>query len=85
MKIVKYTQVTCTPCKVLEAMMKHNNLEADEAIVLDINKPETFEEAREFDVRSTPTLVLLDDNGVVIDKVAGVNQDLVKALFAKRG
>lgn len=83
MKIVKFVQPTCAPCRMVDGYLKHVGFAVDET--LDIMMDEkAFALANELGVRSTPTLVLLDDDGKEVDRVAGLNQDGIKALFEKR-
>jgi len=68
----------------LEMMMEHHQLKADETISLGIDM--SFDEAGNvFDVTSTPTLIMLDDEDKEVARVTGTNQQQVKDLFEKRG
>lgn len=84
MRIIKFEQPSCVPCRMVDGLLKHLGLEVDE--VLDIAVDENaFNLAQHLGVKSTPTLVLLKENGEVIGRVSGMNQDGIKELFAKRG
>jgi thioredoxin 1 len=71
MKIVKYVQENCTPCKMLNQTLERLGLEVDETIML--NDEESIEKAKkELNVMSTPTMILFDDNGNELDRVVGM-------------
>lgn len=83
MKIVKFTQPNCTPCKMVEAFMNHAGLKADQEIVL--GQDMSFEDAREkLGISSTPTIIAFADDSmeVELDRVAGVGQGKIQELFA---
>jgi hypothetical protein len=85
MKILKFRQVVCRPCAELDLFLA-NDLEVspDNTYVLDGEEDSHREKAGEYGIMSTPTLVLVDDNGVEIDRVVGTNKEAVTALFEKR-
>lgn len=79
MKILKFETKTCTPCKIVDMMLKDKGLEIDEKIDIEID-----EETREkYDVMKSPTIMLVDDNGVEVDRVIGVDEDGIVELFKK--
>lgn len=82
MKLVKYVQPSCVPCKMVEAFMNHLGATVDET--LDISVESNFARAQELNVKSTPTIMLLDDNGNEIDRAVGMQQDKIKELIALR-
>jgi thioredoxin-related protein len=86
MKIYKFKQVVCRPCTELDLFLA-NDLEVtpDNTYVLDGEKDSDREKAGQYGIMSTPTLVLVDDNGVEIDRVIGTNKEAVTALFEQRG
>lgn len=83
MKIVKYSQPNCVPCNTVDSFLKHLNLSVDEEV--NIRDGNNIEKAMEIGIQSTPTLVLFDGNGNVIDRVSGMNHSKIQELFAKRG
>jgi protein-disulfide isomerase len=83
MKIVKFEQPSCTQCRILDGLLKYLNLSVDETI--NLLTEEDYDKARALGISSTPTLILFDDNGDVIDRVSGLKQDKIKEMFAKRG
>lgn len=99
MKLIKFEQNNCTPCKMLSNFLHHDlGVDVDETLnitsgtitfsatgVSVSDEGKVMETAGEFGVMKTPTLILLDDNGVELDRYAGVGQTKVKELFTKRG
>ncbi|GHH99553.1 hypothetical protein AM1BK_30960 [Neobacillus kokaensis] len=61
-------------------------IEADQIVNLSKTKDENdLVLAERYVIKKTPTLVLLDNNGKVIDKYAGVGQKRINSKFLKRG
>lgn len=83
MKLVKYVQENCTPCKMVEGFLNHIDATVDETVVL--NSDEARDKVKELKVMSTPTMILFDDNGEEIDRVAGVGQGKIQKLVEMRG
>lgn len=99
MKLIKFEQDSCTPCKMLANYLKHElGIDADEtynitAGTITDNATGSVEEdegavmelAGEFGIMKTPTMVLVDDSGEEIQRFAGVGQTGVKAILTARG
>jgi len=83
MKLIKITQESCRPCSVLNAMMDMLEVEADEVIV--VKDFDTDENVKKYDIMSTPTLLIVDENDNVVDRVSGTNPPQISALFNKVG
>jgi len=83
-KIIKFEQPNCPQCRIVDGLMKHLNLVQDEKvdIVCDEGAMELIEK---YNIKSTPTLILVDNEGNLIDRVSGANKDAIVELFAKRG
>lgn len=87
MKILKFTAPWCAPCKamsvywndvVLDFEMIVESLEQgesigdfEEAVAIDIDITEFTDITQQYDVRSVPTIIILDDNGVVVSNKTG--------------
>lgn len=84
MKIVKFVQPTCVPCRMVDGLLNHLGLKVDETYDIVVDE-KAFRLAMELSVKSTPTLMLLDDKGKEVSRITGVNQEGIKDLFAKRG
>ena len=69
MKLVKVYSETCGPCKVLERNLQDANIEHKN---IDFLTDEGEEFVNKYDVRSVPTLLLLDDNDNLLKKHSGL-------------
>lgn len=84
MKLIKFTQTTCQPCNILEQMLGMMGAAVDESRLLDT--PELLAEAeKEFNVMSTPTLLLLDGEGQEVDRAVGVHPPTVTRVLTAAG
>ena len=81
MKILKFQTKICTPCKMVDMMLKDLWLSVDE--VIDIEEQE--EVRKKYDVMKSPTIILVDDEGVEQGRVMGIDEDGIKELFRKAG
>ncbi|MCY9545318.1 thioredoxin family protein, partial [Paenibacillus alvei] len=70
-------------CRMVDGLLSHLGLQVDEALDIAIDD-KAYEFAVSHGVQSTPTLMLFDDEGNVVDRVSGTNQEAIKALFAKK-
>ncbi len=69
MKVLRFTAVWCEPCKMLARNLE--NITTQVPIqVIDIDQEEDL--ARHFNVRSVPTLVLIDQDKKEVKRVVGV-------------
>jgi len=69
MKILRFTAVWCEPCKMLARNLE--NITTQVPIqVIDIDQEEDL--ARHFNVRSVPTLVMIDQDKKEVKRVVGV-------------
>lgn len=81
MKILFFTQNNCVPCRRVKPVMKdiaeEYGIDVDE---LDINLHRKT--TNEFNIMSTPTLIVLDDEGLEVNRVTGAKpkRDMVDAL-----
>jgi thioredoxin 1 len=60
----------CAPCKILGIKLEQYQKEVDSVRVVKVNIEEDFEASQEYNVRSIPTLVYLED-GEIIDRTTG--------------
>lgn len=74
-KILKFESTWCEPCKVLKSIMSEvmamDEFKTIKVIELDIDESENYDLCLKHQVRSIPTLVMLDDNDNVVNKVMG--------------
>ena len=86
MKILKFKQNNCTPCRIVDQFIKNDlNVDADETLILFSEDNQADELAVKYGVMQTPTIVLIDDNEEIIDIVRGVDQEKIRNIFEKRG
>ncbi len=71
MKIIRFTASWCQPCKMLAKTL--DEIENKPSIeVVDIDQDS--DSAIKFGIRGVPTLLKLDENNTVIDRVVGVKK-----------
>lgn len=86
MKLLKFKQNNCTPCKMADKFIKDDlRTEADETHILFAGDKKANELAEKYGVMQSPTFVLVDDNGELIEMVRGVGSKKLTAIFTKRG
>jgi thioredoxin-related protein len=97
MELIKFKQNNCTPCAMLDNYLNELGVKVDKVVNLTtgevtdtvtgqtIKGDDAFMLAGKYSIMSTPTLVLVDDNGVEIERFSGVGRTGVNAILAKRG
>ena len=80
MTLLKFSSVHCQPCKQLSSVMQSLNELPFNVQDIDVDKEQAL--AKDFNVRSIPTLVLLDSTGEEIRRSTGAltKDQLVKFL-----
>ena len=79
MKLIKIYSKTCGPCRVLEKNLVESGVKYDS---VDVASEEGEDLIEVYGVRAVPTLLLVDDNGTLLNKHTGIlNVDEIK-LFA---
>lgn len=78
MKTIKFYSNNCAPCKTMGRILAENDIQIDTDC--DIN--ENPELARQYGIRSIPTIVILDDEGAEIKRLIGAisKEELLKEL-----
>lgn len=66
-KILKFSADFCGPCKALKRNLKDLDFPIEEIDIVD--NPEM---AEEYDIRSIPTLIYLDENGKTVYRSVGI-------------
>ncbi len=76
-RIIKFEKVDCAPCKQVDQLL--NKLELSEHVdhVMAFDNPEF---AAKFGIRSLPSIIVLDENETVIQRIVGVKPDEIKGL-----
>lgn len=70
MKTLKFYATWCGPCKAM-SMVVESAKDKLPMPVEDIDIDEQFEVARKYNVRSVPTLVVVDDSGTEVKRAVG--------------
>lgn len=69
MKLLKFYSNFCNPCKVLERIMSVNNIPHDN---VDIEDEANAELVLKYDIKTVPTLVMVEEDGTEVSKHAGM-------------
>lgn len=69
MKLIKIYSKTCGPCRVLENNLIESGIKYDN---VDMMSEEGANIAELYGVRAVPTLLLVDDNGILISRHVGI-------------
>jgi len=86
MKLIKFEQDNCTPCKMLKNFLEKDlKVEVDETVNIASGGPEAIQRAVKYGIMTTPVLLLVDKEGNEIERAAGVGQTKVRNILAKRG
>jgi len=78
LKILKLEKHNCRPCDMVENFLQDQNVEYDK-----INIEENPETSMQYGVMSVPVTLLLDDNGLEVDRVIGFNPPEIEKLIEK--
>jgi glutaredoxin len=62
MKTVKFVQPSCVPCKMVDALLNHLGHKVDQTLDI-VTDEDAYALAEKIGVKSTPTIILFDDNG----------------------
>ncbi|HDX9663315.1 TPA: thioredoxin [Bacillus cereus] len=86
MRLIKFEQNDCVPCKMLREFMEGLGVKADKTVNLTTaTEMEDFMLAGKHGIENTPVLLIEDDNGNEIARYKGVGQTGVKAILTQRG
>ena len=80
-KLIKLYADWCNPCKVLETMLKDNNIEHES---VNIDSLEGEDLSLKYNVRAIPTMLVLDENGNLLRKMTGLPatpEELMKFVY----
>lgn len=69
MKVIKIYSRSCGPCKVLENNLQLANIPHES---IDAQSAEGYDAVIRYDVKTVPTLLLVDDNDNVVKKHTGI-------------
>lgn len=86
MRLIKFEQNDCVPCKMLKEFMEGLGVKADKVVNLTTaTEMEDFMLASKHDIKKTPVLLIEDDKGNEVARYKGVGQTGVKAILSQRG
>lgn len=68
MKLLKLEKYNCTPCTMVENFLQDQEVRYDK-----VNIEDSPEVAMQYGVMGVPATILLDDNGLEVDRVIGFN------------
>ncbi|QES88863.1 thioredoxin family protein [Rhizosphaericola mali] len=75
MRKLKFEQPKCAPCKQVDEFLEEQGIEVEH-----INAWEKPEIASKYRVTSCPTIIVLDNNNVVAQRIVGFKPDEIKQL-----
>lgn len=85
MKLIKFKQTVCPSCEILETFITEE-LGVNADVTYNISEGgEALENAGKYGIMGTPVLLLIDEEGKEVDRVAGVNPGRITEIFSKRG
>ncbi len=73
MKLLKFHAAWCQPCKQLSTVLGQIRLPFP---VVDIDIDDNMDAAIEFGIKSVPSMILLDENDNIIQKITGIRSKL---------
>lgn len=86
MKIIKFEQNACNPCTILGNILKYEfGVEVDETVNLSTDGDVALELAGMYGVMKTPTMILIDDMGVVVKRFSGTDKEDITDILTQRG
>ncbi len=69
MKVIKIYSRSCGPCKILENNLQLANIPHES---VDVQSAEGYNVVTKYEVRTVPTLILVDDEGNVVKRHSGL-------------
>jgi thioredoxin 1 len=69
MKLIKFQASWCGPCKALSAVMENMTLPIE---TQNVDIDENHDMARKYNVRSVPTMIVVDSTGTEVKRAVGV-------------
>lgn len=75
-RVLKFSASWCNPCKALSETLKNINTEIP---IYELDVDSHQEHAREFNIRSVPTLVMMDGNTEIKRLRGGLPKELLEA------
>jgi thioredoxin 1 len=76
--ILKFSRVGCTPCKIMTNFLQDKGVDYKE---LDVE--EDAQLASQYGISSVPTLLLVDAEGNILDRVVGFDPSGIEELLSR--
>lgn len=80
MKVLKFEKSGCSPCKLVESYLKNKSVYYDN---IDIETTDEFDLLIKYNIRNVPTTLLIDNEGVIKEKIVGFNEESLNLLINK--
>jgi thiol-disulfide isomerase/thioredoxin len=84
--MVQFSSAFCTPCRATHALLSHMVISMADVKHIHIDAESHLELVRELDIRSTPTTLFINKDGVEVGRAAGTpkREQVLEALKAIR-
>ncbi len=69
--LVQFSSAFCTPCRATRALLTDITADLDDVVHVDIDAEKNLDLVRRLDVRSTPTTLVLNSEGVEVGRAVG--------------
>lgn len=69
--MVQFSSAFCAPCRATYVLLDHMVTTMDDVVHVQLDAENNLELVRELDVRSTPTTIFVDRNGIEVGRAAG--------------
>lgn len=69
--LVQFSSAFCTPCRATRALLTDITADLDDVVHVDIDAEKNLELVRRLDIRSTPTTLVLDRDGIEVGRAVG--------------
>ena len=69
--LVQFSSAFCTPCRATKVLLQDIASKTDDVVHVDIDAEAHLDLVRQLDIRSTPTTLILDRNGVEVGRAVG--------------
>ncbi len=82
--LVQFSSAFCSPCRATRALLTDITADQPDIVHVDIDAESHLELVRKLDIRSTPTTLILDRNGLEIGRAVGApkRDQVISALAA---
>ena len=69
--LVQFSSAFCTPCRATKVLLQEITAPMDDVVHVDIDAESHLDLVRQLDIRSTPTTLILDRDGVEVGRAVG--------------